>query len=59
MVVCSLLYKQLRLGWEELHNAPEHRTLRGALVFVLIGYVPGLGAIGLLYVLVEIINWLR
>ena len=59
MAIFSILYDQLRLGWEELLNAPQHRTLRGALVFVLIGYVPGLGTIGLIFVLVEIIKWLR
>ncbi len=59
MAICSILYNQLRLGWEELLNAPQHRTLRGALVFVLIGYIPGLGTIGLLFVLAEIIKWLR
>jgi hypothetical protein len=50
---------QLRIGWEELHNAPEQRTLRGLLVVILIGYVPGLGVIGFLSVLLEIASWFR
>jgi hypothetical protein len=58
-MIYVLLWGQIRLGWQELHNAPEKRTLRGLLVVILIGYVPGLGTIGLLSVLLEIHNWFR
>src|SRR5262249_26765140 len=43
----SLFSRELTLGWKELDEFPERKTWRGLLVVVIIGYISGIGMIGL------------
>jgi hypothetical protein len=39
-MIVALLYRQLRIGWDELADYPERKTWRGLFLIISIGYIP-------------------
>ena len=50
-MIVPLLYRQLRIGWDDLDRYPERKTWRGLFVVISIGYIPAVVMAGVICML--------